>query len=133
MSVFDIGNDSNFNERFIQNVGTVIKGILVLITLVCLFIIYNIVRTNVTIGEEELGTEKTAGEIRNTGMEIMRMAGNTFLLACKVAVPVSLALNFFFRFNKFRLVITGYWAGALIMPGDCFIMIYIAVKSTIHK
>lgn len=133
VTVVDVESDSNLNERFIRNVGTAVKGILVMLVLVCFFIIYSIVRTNITNGEEEPDIGKSAEEIKDTGKEIMRIAGNTFLQVCKVAVPVSLGINFFFRYDKFKLVVTGYWAGALVMLGGCFIMTCIAVKRTIHK
>lgn len=132
VTVIDIESNSNDNEQFIRTVGTAIKGILILIALVCAFIIQSIVRTNITTDEEEK-TQKTAGEINDTRKELMWIAGRTFLQACKVAVPVSLAVNFFFRFNKFKLVVTGYWAGALVMLGGFFIITSIAVKRTVYK
>lgn len=123
--------EAQYQETFIRNIKKMIQGILILILLASFFIIYRIILTNFT--EEESGMERSAEEIKNTGKEIMRMAGNTFLAVCKVAVPISLAVNFFFRYDKFRLVVTGYWVGALIMLGDCFIMTCIAVKRALHK
>lgn len=133
VTIVDVEHDSFFDEQFIRNVGKAIKGILVLVILVSLFVIGNIVRTNITAGTDELDEEKTAGEIKETGRKIMRMAGNTYLQVCKVAVPASLAVNFFFRFNKFKLVVTGYWAGALVMLGGFFMITSIAVKRVVHK
>ncbi|MCM1234926.1 MAG: hypothetical protein NC489_32910 [Ruminococcus flavefaciens] len=132
VTVVDVEDSSYDFERLWQVVKTAIWGILVLLVLTSFFIIQSIVRTNIITGEEE-GIQKTAGEIKDIGKEIMRTAGETFLQACKVAVPVSLAINFFFRFDKFRLVITGYWAGALMMLGGCFVITYIAVKRTLYK
>ena len=132
VTVVNVESDSNLIERFMRNVKTAVKGILILIALACVIIIQSIVRTNITTDEEE-GTQKTAGEIKEMGRVIMRTAGESFLMACKVAVLVSLAVNFFFRFNKLKLVVTGYWAGALVMLGGFFIITSIAVKRTVRK
>ena len=132
VTVVDVEGGSYDIERLWQVAKTAIWGILGLLVLAIFFIIQIIVRTNIVTGEKE-EIQKTVEEIKEAGKEIMQMAGKTFLQACKVAVPVSLVINFFFRFDKFRLVVTGYWVGALIMLGGCFIMTYLAVRRVLHK
>ncbi len=135
VSILDLKAFADNTEGQLMGMGAIAVYVLLAVSVLGILIINSIIKTNIVNREKEIGMMRSIGAEdklmkKLLQKEIMTLAVMAVITSCMIAFPVSLYLAFMMN-DRLQITVTGYFAGAIIVLGGCYLLTKRAVKKNL--